>query len=300
MFSLLRKIRELNLPIEMQIDLFKKVIHPVLLYACEIWGFGDLEIIERVQLKFLKMILNLKKSTPSYMIYGELGIYPLKVIIQSRIISFWTKLLDFNSNKLSSMVYQVQYRLYKQGKCKSKWFDNVKNLIMSNGYSNVWISQYEFNRNWFRLAFKQKLTDQFLQNWNALLNNSSSGINYRIFKNNFGLNNYFLSLNNKQCRIFTAFRTRNHKLPVEVGRWNGTPLRERKCSLCSADVGDEYHYLLSCAVLNDERKKYLKPYYRNHPNIMKMNELMNITNKKIVEDLVKFIDIIMKKIEITS
>ena len=33
--------------------------------------------IERVQLKFYKHILNLKKSTPSFMIYGELGAHTL-------------------------------------------------------------------------------------------------------------------------------------------------------------------------------------------------------------------------------
>ena len=67
MFSLLRKIRVLNLPIDMQIELFNKLIKPILLYGCEIWAFGNLDIIERVQLKFLKLILNLKKSTQSYM-----------------------------------------------------------------------------------------------------------------------------------------------------------------------------------------------------------------------------------------
>ena len=53
MFSLLRKIRVL--PIDMQIDLVNKLIKPILLYGCEIWAFGNLDIIERVQLKFLKL-----------------------------------------------------------------------------------------------------------------------------------------------------------------------------------------------------------------------------------------------------
>ena len=66
MLSLSRKNRLLALPIEIQIELF-------LLYACEIWGFGNLDI-EIVQLKFLKMILNLKRSTPSFMVYGEAGV----------------------------------------------------------------------------------------------------------------------------------------------------------------------------------------------------------------------------------
>ena len=38
MFSLLKKIRILNLPIELQIDLFNKMVKPVLLYGCKLWG----------------------------------------------------------------------------------------------------------------------------------------------------------------------------------------------------------------------------------------------------------------------
>lgn len=60
MYGVIRKIRTFNLPIDCQLDLFDKVVVPVLLYACEVWGYENIEIIERVHLKFLKHILNLK------------------------------------------------------------------------------------------------------------------------------------------------------------------------------------------------------------------------------------------------
>ena len=47
MYSLLRKIRVLNLPIEMQIDLFNKLIKPILLYGCEIWAIGNIDTCNR-------------------------------------------------------------------------------------------------------------------------------------------------------------------------------------------------------------------------------------------------------------
>ena len=81
----------------MQIDLFNKLVKPILLYGSEIWGFGNLDIIERIQLKFFKYIFNLKKSTPTYMIYGEVGITPISVEIKNKTISYWTKLVN-NSN----------------------------------------------------------------------------------------------------------------------------------------------------------------------------------------------------------
>jgi hypothetical protein len=47
-----------------------KMIKPILLYGCEVWGFGKNEVLERVHLKFCKILLNLKSSTPNYMVYG--------------------------------------------------------------------------------------------------------------------------------------------------------------------------------------------------------------------------------------
>jgi hypothetical protein len=58
-----------------------KMVKPILLYGCEIWGFGNNDVLEKVHLKFCKMILNLKTSTPNYMIYGDLGRYPVEIDI---------------------------------------------------------------------------------------------------------------------------------------------------------------------------------------------------------------------------
>ena len=71
MFSPLQKIKCLSLPFDIQIDLFNKIVKPVLLYGCEILGYGNLDILKRVQLRFYKYIFNLKNSTQSAMIYGE-------------------------------------------------------------------------------------------------------------------------------------------------------------------------------------------------------------------------------------
>ena len=64
-------MRIMQLPVDMQIELFNKLVKPILLYGCEIWGFGNIDVIECVQLKFIKYILKLKNSTPNYMVYGE-------------------------------------------------------------------------------------------------------------------------------------------------------------------------------------------------------------------------------------
>ena len=61
MFSLLKKIRTVDLPLDLQLKLFDKMIKPILLNGAEIWGFGNCDVIERIHLKLLNYILKLKK-----------------------------------------------------------------------------------------------------------------------------------------------------------------------------------------------------------------------------------------------
>ena len=82
-FALLKTIRFLKLPYDIQIEMFDKTVKPILLYGSEIWGYGNGDIIERVQLKFLKHIFKLKRSTPNHTIYGELGIFPIHIEIKA-------------------------------------------------------------------------------------------------------------------------------------------------------------------------------------------------------------------------
>jgi hypothetical protein len=76
MYEVLKMGRFYKLSVKIQLDLFDKMIKPILLYGCEVWGFGKNEVLERVHLKFCKILLKLKSSTPNYMVYGELGRYP--------------------------------------------------------------------------------------------------------------------------------------------------------------------------------------------------------------------------------
>ena len=47
MYSLIKKSRSLLLPLDIQFELFDKLVKPILLYGSEIWGFGTLDILEQ-------------------------------------------------------------------------------------------------------------------------------------------------------------------------------------------------------------------------------------------------------------
>ena len=51
-------------------------------------------VSENLQNEFLRQITNLKKSTPIYMLYAELGRMPAEVTVKSRMIGYWLSLVN--------------------------------------------------------------------------------------------------------------------------------------------------------------------------------------------------------------
>ena len=48
MYEILKLGRKHNLSIQCQLSLFDKMIKPILFYGCEIWGFGNNDVLEKV------------------------------------------------------------------------------------------------------------------------------------------------------------------------------------------------------------------------------------------------------------
>ena len=140
---MLKNARRLALPLDMQIELFNTTVKPVILYGCEIWGYGNVGMLERLQLKFLKYILNIRKSTPDCFVYGKNGVLPLKIDIQHRILSYWTKLLSRDENSITRIMYDLMKAEYNTCKHTSRnktfgWLHNIYRLLITCGFSGLW------------------------------------------------------------------------------------------------------------------------------------------------------------------
>lgn len=206
-------------------------------------------------------------------------------------INFWAKLL---TGKISKLSYNIYLFLLHSNYVNSKWILFIKSILNSTGRSDIWFRQP--NQISFPLGklIKQNLQDQFLQTWNSQLDNSSKGRNYSLFKTDISCESYITVLNGHMLYTMLKFRTSNHKLPVEVGRWNNTDISDRKCNLCQLnDTGDEFHYLLICPFFQNERKVYIKQYYYRSPNIIKFRELLQIKSEVKLKRLSKFMKVIM-------
>ena len=216
---------------------------------------------------------------------------PLKVEIQSKMIGYWSKLVSPVTSNLSSKLYFIgksNFDVYTHNN-SFKWFSGIRNILISCGNAGFWDNLNFPNRNWLVKSTKQKLTDLYINEWKNECDNNTSCSTYRIFKTTFGFENYLRSVPAKFRKFLIKIRTRNHKLPVEVGRWRRIPRDQRKCHLCDSDIGDEYHYILACKKLKELRKKYLDSRYLRRPNTMVFCILMNSKNVLHLKKLCLFI-----------
>ena len=110
--------------------------------------------------------------------------------------------------------------------------------------SFVWRNHLVSNNRGLMNAVETYLKDQFLQQW---MQESNKGKMYSCMKKTFEMEKYLNVLPSNLSQSLVWFRTANHKLAVETGRWGKIDYDERICNLCSSsEIGDEYHTLLKC------------------------------------------------------
>ena len=299
MFALLKKCRRLMLPLDIQIELFNRIVVPVLLYACEVWSPAMTDLASKLQLRFLKISLKLGKATPSSMIYGELGQFPIEITAKIRMLCYWFKLVNSGSeSKFSSIVYKLLYDMYIANTHKSLYLVTVERTLNEIGMSGIWQNQFNLHvtLEWFKAKVTRSLQDQYLQHWYSHVNANEIFYNYRLFKTCFCFEDYLTILPYNLAIAFIQFRTLNHRLPVQTGRTKNIPRVQRICEKCNEnDLGDEFHYLFKCTFFSEARKNLIPKYYHKHPNAIKFHELFNTKRKRLLVKVTLFLKEIMNK-----
>ena len=230
MHSLRRSFVEKSIPIDCQLDLFEKTIEPILLYGAEVWGRENTSLIEKFRLKAFKQILKVKNSTPSYMVYGEIGKVPIEITIKDRMYSFWSRLVTGNANKISFNVLKIMMQDTLTDGREYKWLKKIESILNDTGFRTVWLSQSPTPQ--IDSLVKQTIYDQGIQNLQSQCRQSNKGKGYLNIKNDWYNTEFYLTvLDNENTIALTKFRTANHRLPIELGRYINLPVEERKCPI---------------------------------------------------------------------
>ena len=200
------------------IDLFDKYIVPILNYGCESWGFHEAPDVEKVQLRFYKRILGVKSSTQNDFVYGTLGRVPLIILRHYKIIKYWTNIVLGKKSFYVNLVYSSSLQYIESN--DKNWAYNVRKLLCSNGFGDIWRNQSVFDQDCFLRAFKERLFDIFKQQWSFRLSESSRASFYRVIVDTHSFLKMLDIVNVPKHRIaLTRLLCSSHRLYIETDRW---------------------------------------------------------------------------------
>ena len=105
-----------------------------MLYGAEVWGSQNTYLCDQLQLRFLKMILGLRKITATLKVRSETGGIPASVDVKSRVLCYWYKLVNISDNsRICKVMYDLMLKMYVDGFYKHHWIDFIKTTLDNLG-----------------------------------------------------------------------------------------------------------------------------------------------------------------------
>ena len=163
------------------LDLFDKLVTPILNYGGEVWGFCKAKQIERVHLQFCKHLLGVKQSTQNNFVYGDFGRTNYQTRRYINIVKFWLMIIFKPDNKVVTVVYNQMKSDFEGDDSKINWVVLLQKLLCDLGFHEVWLQQRVGDVGIFLSLLKQRALDHFRKSWHSELQDSSRAVFYRIF-----------------------------------------------------------------------------------------------------------------------
>ena len=91
-------------------------------------------------------------------------------------------------------MYRLLRQLHDHTDYKSKWIIKVENILVKCGMPNIWLSPESVTRVWLKRSPERKLQDLDMQNWRSEVERNRLCTNYKMYKNDVGLERYILVL----------------------------------------------------------------------------------------------------------
>ena len=237
---------------------FDTMIKPILFYGCEVWGLNKVDSIETFYLAFLKSILHVKTSTTNNYVYGELGVYPLYIERQVRVLKYWSKIInpENEKGKFVNCIYKELHQLSISDPGSVTWATLVRDTLYKCNLGIYWERQAISDDNFFLSLVRKRLQDNYRTEWAESVMNSTDGRIYKHIKESFCYESYLDNIQNRALRhALTKIRLSSHRYNIETGRWgkNKIPRADRQCTLCNV-IEDEFHVLIICPRYVNERR----------------------------------------------
>ena len=265
--SLLHQYPEMS--VNTKISLFNTLISPIMSYSCEIWGFCEAVQLERLYIGFLKSTLGVRKSVPNAFIYNELGVFPLTIGRQNRIIKYWLKILNLKANNPVKIVYKLLLKDIEDSNGTTNWASLLKATLEKVGFGYIWLQQYVDSEKKFISEFSQRIHDIFLQTCHGDIQSVSDNRLYKYLGPVAERPLYLSEIKENHIRTaISKLRLGSHNFMIERGRWQcpKIDLSARTCDVCE-ELEDEFHIILKCKRFSNLRTKYLPKLLTDRPSM---------------------------------
>ena len=133
MFSLLKRSKRVGeLSPKTMLYLFNSLIKPIILYGSDVWGArpGGGCAADKVQLWFLRLVLNVKATTSNIITFGECGVIPASLYCLVNCIVYFLRFSNLPETSLHKRAFCELQKLHNLGYVT--WYSRVCNLARTN------------------------------------------------------------------------------------------------------------------------------------------------------------------------
>jgi hypothetical protein len=284
MFSLLRNVyKHTTVNIDIMLELFDKMIVPISIYNCEVWGsrfiplnsrnklFGrdnlSKQTSENLHFRFLKRLLWLPKRTSNWAVLSETGRYPITLRISEFMIKYLLHIKNTASPILKS-AFETSVQLAGEG--YNSWFKSISKLLKCINLEQL-LSMSDDEIRGEIATLKTSLKDIYDNVWREEREEhfDNSKLDFLVsLKDTFAISPHLTKCKGASFRAaITKIRTSAHKFPVETGRYENMPRENRLCPFGCNVVGNESHYMFECKhpLIENIYKPIIKDITNLHP-----------------------------------
>ena len=246
--------------------LFNSCVSPCLLYGTESWGYHFSELLETVQLKFLKQNLGVIRNTASHAVRMETGWAKLETQIFKKMLSLWYDILVMDPDRAQRKIFNKLLSLEEQDKDKPRfWTSQVAAILKRINMEELWQAQCAelVSKSWKNIL--SALHELSISDDLSKLQNSTSSV-LRNLQTNTTPEEYLFNSQQNVRRIWSQLRLASPIFPFFIGSGKlRQKLDPRKdCSICNLKSRDTVeHFLFVCRPFEASRRRFLYPHLAN-------------------------------------
>jgi hypothetical protein len=243
---------------------------------CDKLSFVDKFSFEKLHHQFCKAVLGIKKTSCNISAKSELGRLPLDSFIKTQVMLYYSRIQSDGINPLVKETFNINKNISNENiyiwyTFATEIFKEVElNKNNFEDFNKPFLLVKDTFKNTFKKTIKEKYEERILEKISNL-DDSSKLFLYSKLKAHIKLEDYLkLAKNVNNRQLLTKFKTSDHPLEIELGRYKKIPRHQRLCKTCKVQ-DDEIHFFLQCQINNNLRNVLINNIKKHHANFHQLD-----------------------------